>query len=498
MDMSAYYLGIDQGTTGTMAILFDKNWQEVARGYQELPLLYPRIGWVEHDPQAVWESVLSAVQQALQSVGTSASSILCAGLDHEGESVVIWDRETGEPIYNAIVWQDKRTAHSADEIADKYNDLVRAKSGLMIDAYFSATKYKWILDNVPEARQKMREGRLFAGTLDTWILWKMSGGKAHVTDASTASRTLLYNLETCQWDDELISIFELDKQILPEIHDSADLFCYTDPDCFFGASIPVSAVLVDQQAALVGQGCIDSGSIKVTYGTGCWMQMNTGSSPVLSEYGLLPTVAWRLAGETRFALDGGVYITGGATKWLKEGLGIIASPAETDKIAQSVETNGGIYFVPAFTGLAAPHWDSYASGMMIGINGGTKKEHLVRAALESTAYQVKDVMDVMIRDSSVPIMSIRCNGGPTANHFLMQFQSDILGIPLEIPKVSNATALGSAFMGALGIGHFDSISNISEIWTLNRRYEPQMSSDHRNSLMYHWHRAVERAKYWVE
>ena len=358
MDMSAFYLGIDQGTTGTMAILFDKNWKEVARGYQELPLLYPRIGWVEHDPQAVWESVLSAVQQALHSVGASADSILCAGLDHEGESVVIWDRDTGEPIYNAIVWQDKRTAHSADEIADQYNDLVRAKSGLMIDAYFSATKYKWILDNVPEARQKMREGRLLAGTLDTWILWKMSGGKAHVTDASTASRTLLYNLEACQWDDELIAVFDLDRQLLPEIHDSADLFCYTDPDCFFGATIPVSAVLVDQQAALVGQGCIDSGSIKVTYGTGCWMQMNTGSSPVLSEYGLLPTVAWRLAGETRFALDGGVYITGGATKWLKDGLGIITAPSETDRIAQSVESNGGIYFVPAFTGLAAPHWDS--------------------------------------------------------------------------------------------------------------------------------------------
>ena len=498
MNMSSYYLGIDQGTTGTMAILFDKNWHEVARGYQELPLLYPQIGWVEHDPEAVWDSVLSAASQALQCIGASASSVLCIGLNHEGESVVIWDRDSGKPIYNAIVWQDKRTAHSADEIADLYNDMVRSKSGLMIDAYFSATKYKWILDSVPDAREKMQRGRLMAGTLDTWILWKMSGGKAHVTDASTASRTLLYNLESNQWDDDLISVFDLDKRILPEIRDSAGLYCYTDPECFLGASIPVSAVLVDQQAALVGQGCIEPGSIKVTYGTGCWMQMNTGTSPVLSDHGLLPTVAWRLAGETRFALDGGVYSTGGATKWLKDGLGIIASPAETDLIATSTENNGGVYFVPAFTGLAAPHWDSYASGMVIGINGGTKKEHIVRAALESTAYQVRDVMDVMIRDASVPIMAIRCNGGPTRNQFLMQFQADILGIPLEIPKVSNATALGSAFMGALGIGHFDSVHNISEIWKLDRRYEPQMSADHRNTLLYHWHRAVERAKYWVE
>lgn len=496
--MSLYYLGIDQGTTGTMAILFDKNWNEVSRGYQETPLLYPQIGWVEHDPEAVWESVLSAVRQALQAVGASASDLICIGLNHEGESVVVWDRNSGIPVYNAIVWQDKRTARTADEIADCYNDIVRAKSGLMIDAYFSATKYKWILDHVPEARQKVEQGSLLAGTLDTWILWKMSGGKAHMTDASTASRTLLYNLETNEWDDELISIFDLDRSILPEIHDSAEIYCYTDPESFLDSAVPVSAVLVDQQAALVGQGCIDSGSIKITYGTGCWMQMNTGTSPVLSEYGLLPTVAWRLAGKTCFALDGGVYITGGATKWLKDGLGIISSPGETDLIARKAENNGGVYFVPAFTGLAAPHWDSYASGMMIGINGGTKKEHIVRAALESTAYQVRDVMDVMMRDASVPITEIRCSGGPTANQFLMQFQADILGIPLDIPKVSNATALGSAFMGALGIGHFDSIRNISEIWKLERRYEPQMGADQRNSLLYHWHRAVERAKYWIE
>ena len=496
--MSLYYLGIDQGTTGTMAILFDKDWNEVSRGYQEVSLLYPQMGWVEHDPESVWESVLSASKQALQNIGASATNLICIGLNHEGESVVVWDRDSGVPVYNAIVWQDKRTARSAEELANTYNDMVRAKSGLMIDAYFSATKYKWIMDTIPEAREKMQQGRLMAGTLDAWILWKMSGGKAHMTDASTASRTLLYNLESSQWDDDLLAVFDLDRNILPEIHDSAGLYCYTDPDCFMGAKVPVSAVLVDQQASVVGQGCVEQGSIKVTYGTGCWMQMNTGCSTVVSDHGLLPTVAWRLAGKSTFALDGGVYITGGATKWLKDGLGIIASPDETDQIAQSAETNGGVYFVPAFTGLAAPHWDSYASGMIIGINGSTKKEHIVRAALDSTAYQVRDVMDVMLRDSSVPITAIRCNGGPTRNQYLMQFQADILGVPLDIPKVSNATAFGSAFMGALGSGHFESIHDVSEVWKLGRRYEPKMSVDQRNEFLYHWHRAVERAKYWVE
>jgi glycerol kinase len=493
-----YYLGIDQGTTGTTAILFDQNWTVASRGYQEIPLIYPRAGWVEHNAKDIWASVLAATSQALANAGAGPESIICVGLNHEGESVVVWDRVTGEPIYNSIVWQDRRTVREADDLADCYNELVHSKTGLMIDAYFSATKLKWILDNVPDARDQMRNGRLLSGTVDTWMIWKMTHGRKHVTDASTASRTMLFNPHTQQWDDELIDLFNLDKSILPEICDSAKLYAYTDPLDFLGVQVPISGVLVDQQAAMVGQACIAPGSIKTTYGTGCFMLMNTGNIFADSANGLLPTVAWKLKDQMTFALDGGVYITGAATKWLTEGLGIIHSPAESESVAYQVPDNGGVYFVPAFTGLAAPHWDSYASGMMIGITGGTKRAHIVRAALEATAYQVRDVLDVMMRASNVPITVMRCNGAATTNRFLMQFQADILGIPLDIPEVAETTALGAAFMGALGIGEFGSIEDVEQIWKLSKCYEPKMSKDEGDSLLYHWHRAVERAKYWNE
>lgn len=493
-----YYLGLDQSTMGTTAILFDRNWKEAGRGYHEIPLYYPQAGWVEHDAREVWASVLSATLQALSSTGSGPESIVCVGLNHEGESVVVWDRATGQPIYHSIVWQDRRTAREADQMADHYNELVHSKTGLMIDAYFSATKIKWILDHVEGARDLMQQGRLLCGTLDTWIVWKITHGRVHVTDASTASRTLLFNIHTGQWDDELLELFGIDRAILPEIRDSATHYAYTDPLDFLGARVPISGILVDQQAAMVGQACITPGTIKTTYGTGCFMLMNTGDKAVASTNGLLPTVAWKLKDQMTFALDGGVYITGAATKWLKEGLGIITSTAESERYALEVENNGGVYFVPAFSGLAAPHWDSYASGMMIGITGGTRRAHIIRATLEATAYQVRDVLDVMQKEANVPISVIRCNGAATSNRFLMQFQSDILGIPLDIPEVVETTALGAAFMGALGIGEFGSINDVENIWKLSRRYEPKMSRDQRDSLLYHWHRAVERAKYWIE
>lgn len=493
-----YYLGLDQSTMGTTAILFDRNWKEAGRGYQEIPLYYPQAGWVEHDAREVWNSVLTATLQALASTGDGPESIVCVGLNHEGETVVVWDRVTGQPICNSIVWQDRRTAREADQMADEYNELVQSKTGLMIDAYFSATKIKWILDHVAGARELMKQGRLLCGTLDTWIVWKITHGRVHVTDASSASRTLLFNVHTGQWDDELLALFDIERSILPEICDSAMHYAYTDPLDFLGARVPISGILVDQQAAMVGQACTTSGTIKTTYGTGCFMLMNTGDKAVASTNGLLPTVAWKLHDQMTFALDGGVYMTGGATKWLKEGLGIIASTAESERYALEVENNGGVYFVPAFTGLAAPHWDSYASGMMIGITGGTQRAHIVRATLEATAYQVRDVLDVMQKEANVPISVIRCNGAATTNRFLMQFQSDILGIPLDIPEVLETTALGAAFMGALGIGEFGSINDVENIWKLSRRYEPKMSVDQRDSLLYHWHRAVERAKYWIE
>ena len=493
-----YYLGIDQGTTGTTAILFDSAWQVAARGYCGTQLLYPRDGWVENDADMIWLAVLRSVSQAMEAVSAQPGQIRSIGLNHEGETVVIWDRETGEPMCRSIGWQDRRTARCADLMADRFNPLVREKTGLMIDSYFSATKLEWMLDHVENAREYLRQGRLLAGTMDAWIIWKMTGGKAHITDASTASRTMLYDVEAGDWCDELIDLFELDRSMLPEIRDSIVSGVYADPDAFLGIRAPVSGVLVDQQAALLGQACITPGSVKTTYGTGCFMLMNTGESMIRSNNGLLPTVAWRIGGQTTYAIDGGVYITGAATKWIQEGLELVNSPAETERLAFSVSSNGGVYFVPAFTGLAAPHWDSYARGMMIGITGATKKAHVVRATLESTAYQVRDVLDVMRQESGVSVPVMRCNGRATENRFLMQFQADILNIPLEIPENQETTALGAAFLGSVGLGDYGGLEDLNGIWRCARCYEPRMREEQRGYLLYHWHRAIERAKYWSE
>lgn len=496
--MESYYLGLDQGTTGTTAVIFDQNWNPVSRGYEKVSLIYPQVGWVEHNAKDVWNSVLSATSQALRQAGIDTSAVRCVGLNHEGESVVVWDGLTGEPISNSIVWQDRRTAREANRLADRYGPLVHEKTGLMIDSYFSATKIQWILEHTENSAELLKQGRLLAGTMDTWLIWKMSHGRIYVTDASTASRTMLFNLHTGDWDDELLDIFGLNRSIFPEISDSAMVYGHTDPLDFLGANIPISGILVDQQAAMIGQACIRSGMVKTTYGTGCFMLMNTGDTPVISESGLLPTVAWRLSGKLTYALDGGVYITGGATKWLQEGMELMADPADSEQLALQIPDNGGIYFVPAFTGLAAPHWDSYATGLLIGINGGTKKAHIVRAALEATSYQVRDVMDVMQHYSNVPITAMRCNGRSTSNRFLMQFQADILNIPLEIPKISDTTAFGAAFMGALGVGAYQSITDVEQIWSSAQHFEPQMDESQRDHLLYQWHRAVERAKYWRE
>jgi glycerol kinase len=492
-----YYLGVDQGTTGTTVILFDENWNLAARGYREIRQIYPRSGWVEHDAMEIWESVQSAARDAMQSAHASPDEILCMGIDHEGESVVVWDHTTGKPIYHTIVWQDRRTARYSDTLSEKYGDLVREKTGLIIDSYFSATKIQWILDNVEGARGLMKAGRLLAGNMDAWLIWKLTHGKTHATDASTASRTMLFNIHTLKWDQDILDILKIDASILPEIRDSASIFGYTDPMDFGGIHAPISGVLVDQQAALFGQACTVPGTIKTTYGTGCFMLMNTGDAPVYSPNGILTTVAWQLNKKLTFALDGGIYISGAATQWLRDGLKIIRSASETEAMARRAGDNGGVYFVPSFTGLAAPYWDSYARGMMIGITGGTTQEHIVRATLESTAYQVKDVLDVMEKDSKVPVSVMRCDGGATVNSFLMQFQSDLLGIPLDIPVIADTTALGAAYMAALGIGNFDSIHDVAAHWKLARRYEPRMSADERDSLLFSWHRAVERARHWI-
>ncbi len=493
-----YYLGLDNGTTGTTALVLDQNWNQVGRGYKELTQHYPQSGWVEHDALEIWDSILYAVNAACNDAGIKPTDLRAMGVDNQGETVVLWDKNTGIPVHPAIVWQDRRTARYADSIAAEYGNMVRERTGLMIDAYFSATKIKWIMDYVPGVRERAEQGDILAGTLDSWIIWKLTHGRVFVTDVTTASRTMLMNIHTGQWDQDILDMLDIPRCMLAEICDSSQIYGTTDPLDFFGATIPIGGSAVDQQAALFGQACYEEGMIKCTYGTGCFMLMNTGAQPIYSNNGILTTVAWGLNGRMTYALDGGVYVTGAATQWLRDGLKIIKDASETEAMAVAAGGNGDVYFVPAFTGLAAPHWDSYARGTIIGITGGTTQEQIVRACLEATAYQVKDNLDVMRLDANIPITRLRADGGAVANNFLMQFQSDILGIPVDIPVIHDTTPLGAAYLAALAIGDFTSLDDISANWKLEKTFEPKMRAEERESLLYKWHKAVERSKGWVE
>lgn len=489
--MSKYFLGIDQGTTGVTAMLFDKKLAPVSRGYREIAQFYPENGWVEHDPEDVWQSVIYAVSEALENASASPEDIIAIGIDHEGESAMLWNKETGKPIYPSIVWQDKRTSARARELEAEYGELFRAKTALSPDSYFSATKIEWILKNVPESRA------CIAGNMDAWLLYKMTSGRAHKTDASTASRTMLYNIESGEWDAEICGILGIDVAILPEIGDSTRIFGISDPDAFLGIRAPIGAMLCDQQAALLGQGCIKKGMLKTTYGTGCFMLMNTGECPVHSGNGLVTTVAWQIEGKRTYALDGGVYDAGTVIQWLRDGLGIIKSASECSDLALSVKDNGGVYFVPAFSGLGAPHHDPYARGTMIGLTRGTTRAHIVRAADEAMAYQVADLVKCMENDTDTSITLMRCDGGAVRDKFLMQFQSDMLDIPIEIPDCTEATARGAAFAAAVGVG-MANIEDAESLFTVKIRYEPQMPALHRERLQNSWYRAIERAKNWIE
>jgi len=493
-----YYLGIDDGTTGTTSLLFNENWDQVGRGYKEHKQIYPQPGWVEHDPLEIWENIKYTVGMACNEAGCTPDEIVCVGLDNQGETVMLWNKETGKPVYNAIVWQDRRTSDYAVELGEKYGDLIREKTGLVVDAYFSGTKIKWIIDNVPGVKEDIAAGKLIAGTLDTWMIWKLTGGKAHVTDPSTASRTMLINVHTGKWDDEILSILDIPKSILPEIRDSAEVYGETDPMEFLGVTIPISGSVVDQQAALFGQACYTPGTIKTTYGTGCFMLMNTGNKPVYSDNGLLTTIAWaRDGGKMTYALDAGIYVAGSAIQWLRDGIKIIEKASQTGPMAESVADTGGVVFVPAFAGLAAPHWDQYARGTMLGVTSATTREHIVRATLESIAYQVKDNLDVMEKDSGIPVDVMRVDGGMVANEWLMQFQSDILDIPVDIPVITETTGLGAAYLAAYGIGEYDSLIDISNNWKLKKRFEPNMKESERERLLQMWYEAVERSKNWA-
>lgn len=493
-----YFLGLDQGTTGTTSLILDENWNIYSQGYKEHTQYYPKPGWVEHDPMEIWEKTKESIQIALNQKGIKADELKAIGIDNQGETVMVWDKKTGKPIYNAIVWQDRRTAKMADELKAEWGEVIREKTGLVVDAYFSALKIKWILENVEGAISRAERGELLAGTIDTWLIWKLTAGEVHMTDYSTASRTMLLNIHTGKWDNEIVDKIGIPKGILPVINDSSMVYGYTSPNEFFGAKIPIAGSVVDQQAALFGQACFDAGSVKTTYGTGCFMLMNTGNKIVTSPNGLLTTVAWGINRKMIFALDGGVYITGAAVQWLRDGMKIIDSAAETEALAESVPDSGGVCFVPAFVGLAAPYWDQYARGMIIGITGGTTRAHIVRATLESIAFQVKEILDVMKKDSGIPIDVMRVDGGAVVNKFLMQFQADLLGIPVDVPVINETTALGAAYLAALGTGEFSSLDEIRSKWKLLKRYEPNMSEDKRQELCAQWKRAVERSRNWAK
>jgi glycerol kinase len=490
-----YVLSIDQGTTSSRAILFDKKGHIVGVAQKEFTQIFPQAGWVEHDAMEIWGSVQSVISEVLAKYPVSAGEVAAIGITNQRETAVVWDKHTGQPIYNAIVWQSRQTAEICEELKAKgYDELFRSKTGLLIDAYFSGTKVKWILDHVQGAREKAEKGDLLFGTIDTWLVWKLSGGKRHVTDYSNASRTLMYNIYDLKWDDELLEILGVPKSMLPEVCSSSEVYTVTEKSLFFGEEVPISGIAGDQQAALFGQACYEPGMAKNTYGTGCFMLMNTGENAVRSQHGLLTTIAWGLNGKIEYALEGSIFVAGSAIQWLRDGLQLIKSAAETEGLANSVASTEGVYVVPAFVGLGTPYWDSDARGAVFGLTRGTTQAHFVRATLESLAYQTKDVLSSMEADSGIQLKKLRVDGGATANNFLMQFQSDLLGVPVERPVVLETTALGAAYLAGLAVGFWNDKKEIAENWAIDRTYEPRMDDKTREKLYNGWVKAVQATR----
>jgi glycerol kinase len=495
-----FVLAIDQGTTGTKVLLFDHEGAIRGLSYAEFTQHYPQPGWVEHDAEEIWTSVSGLVADVLEKTGVRAGDIRAIGITNQRETTLLWERRTGRPVARAIVWQDRRTAPLCDELKERgLEDLFRRQTGLVIDPYFSGTKVKWLLDNGDGLPERARRGEIAFGTIDSWLVWKLTGGRAHVTDYSNASRTLLYNIHDLRWDDELLAALDVPRQILPEVMPSAYIYGHTDPEAFFGERIAVAGIAGDQQAALFGQGGFHEGVAKNTYGTGSFILMNTGHKRVASREGLLTTIAWGIKEEpVEYALEGAIFITGAAVQWLRDGLGIIEEAAETEALAALIPSNEGVYFVPALTGLGAPHWDAYARGAIVGLTRGTTRAHLARATLESMCYQTRDVVAAMERDSGIALREIRADGGAVGNHFLMQFQADILGVPVDIPLITETTSLGAAYLAGLAVGFWESREEIDSKWKLARRYTPQMSHTERETLYRRWLRAVACAKGWAK
>lgn len=493
-----YILALDQGTTSSRAILFDHDGQAVSTAQQEFEQIYPQPGWVEHRPEDIWTSQIDAARTLLERSEIKPDQLAAIGITNQRETTIIWDRETGEPIHNAIVWQCRRTAEDCSRMRrEGLAEIFAERTGLVLDAYFSGTKVRWLLDNVPGARERAAEGKLAFGTVDSWLIWRLTGGRIHATDPSNASRTLLFNIERGEWDDELLSALDVPRELLPHIVPSSAIIGETDRS-LFGEAIPIAGNAGDQQAALFGQVCTTPGMSKNTYGTGCFMLLNTGKELVRSKSNLLTTIAWQIGtAPIEYALEGSVFIAGAAVQWLRDGLKIISSAAESEAMATSVGDNGGVYFVPAFVGLGAPHWDQYARGTIIGLTRGSTREHIVRAALESIAYQTSDVLRCMQDDSGIKLTELRVDGGAARNDFLMQFQADVLGIPVVRPANTETTATGAAFLAGLATGFWSSTQELGELWQREKAFEPRMSASERERLLADWTRAVERAGNWI-
>jgi len=496
--MAKYVLALDQGTTSSRAIVFDHDGAIVSVAQQEFPQMYPAPGLVEHDPEAIWSSQLTVARQAMNKAGASASDIAALGITNQRETAIVWDKHTGKPVFNAIVWQSRLTVPICDELKAKgFDKEIRARTGLVTDAYFSGTKVKWILDHVPGVREKAESGDALFGNVDTFLMWRLSKGRVHATDPSNASRTLMYNIYQGDWDDVILKELGVPRAMLPTVMPSSGVFGESDPE-FFGRAIHMAGDAGDQQAATFGQACFEVGMSKNTYGTGNFMLMNTGNRGVPSQNGLLTTIGWGVGKDVTYALEGSIFITGAAVQWLRDSLGIIKTSVDVEALAASVPDNGGVYFVPAFVGLGAPYWDSYARGTIVGLTRGSTAAHIARATLESMSYQTRDVLEAMTADSGVHVSTLRVDGGAVVNNLLMQFQADILGVPVQRPKVAETTALGAAYLAGLATGFWSSQQEVAEQWAIDRTFEPQMSADQRNTLYAEWKRAVERSQRWEQ
>lgn len=496
--MNQYILALDQGTTSSRAVVFDKKGTIISVAQKEFTQIFPKPGWVEHDPDEIWSTQAGMSAEAVSKKGLKASQLAAIGITNQRETVVVWDKNTGEPVYNAIVWQDKRTADYCDVLKKEgKSEMIREKTGLVIDSYFSGTKVKWILDNVEGAREKAEAGDLVLGTIDSWLIWKMTDGGLHISDVTNACRTMLFNINTMDWDDELLELLSIPKTMLPEVKQSSEVYGHTSPN-LFATPIPIAGIAGDQQAALFGQMCTKQGMVKNTYGTGCFMLMNIGEKPIVSKNNLLTTVAWKINGKTHYALEGSIFIAGAVVQWLRDSLNIIKTSSEVEKLASSVDSSEGVVFVPAFAGLGAPHWNQKAQGTIFGLTRGSTDAHIARAALESIAYQTMDILKAMEADSGISIKELRVDGGATVNDMLMQFQADVLNTVTVRPKVVETTVMGAAYLAGLAVGYWESPEEIQDIWQTDVHFNPTKEREAINEGIKGWYKAIKALEFWTE